>query len=91
MLRGAWSDGPLEYGPEFHDVSPDVTVTSKPAVRRAARIGDAWCAPSSLSVEGVREQENVEGAFQVYVIFRTYWVYEYCSIHSGRLIPSSTG
>jgi alkanesulfonate monooxygenase SsuD/methylene tetrahydromethanopterin reductase-like flavin-dependent oxidoreductase (luciferase family) len=67
-LRGAWSPGPLGYDPEFHDASPEVMVTpepvdgvpimlgggAKPAVRRAARIGDGWCAPSALSVEGVR-------------------------------------
>lgn len=92
VLWGAWSDGPLDYEPEFHDVSPAVSVTpkpahdvpimlggaAKPAVRRAARIADAWCAPSSLTVEGVRkrvadiervrENETVSGEFQVYVI-----------------------
>jgi alkanesulfonate monooxygenase SsuD/methylene tetrahydromethanopterin reductase-like flavin-dependent oxidoreductase (luciferase family) len=51
---------------------------AKPAVRRAARIGDAWCAPSKLSVEGVRkrhddihmvrEQEGIDGDFQTYVL-----------------------
>jgi alkanesulfonate monooxygenase SsuD/methylene tetrahydromethanopterin reductase-like flavin-dependent oxidoreductase (luciferase family) len=51
---------------------------AKPAVRRAARIADGWVAPSSLSVEDVRkrkediervrEAEDVEGDFQVYVI-----------------------
>ena len=92
VCRGAWSAGPLDEDPEFHDVSPDVTVTPKPdgdlplmlggsarpAVRRAAREADAWCAPSSLSVEGVRkrvedirnvrEQEGLDGDFQVYVL-----------------------
>jgi alkanesulfonate monooxygenase SsuD/methylene tetrahydromethanopterin reductase-like flavin-dependent oxidoreductase (luciferase family) len=91
-VRAAWSAGPLDYQPAFHDVSPDVSVTpkpagdvpvmlggaAKPAVRRAARIGDAWCAPSSLSVEGIRKRqadiesvraaEDVDGDFQVYVI-----------------------
>lgn len=70
VLRGAWSDGPLEYDPTFHAVGPDRTVTpkparappivlgggAKPAVRRAARIADGWVAPSSLSVEGVRRR-----------------------------------
>jgi len=70
LLRGAWSEGPLDYDAEFHDVTPDVSVTpkpdgdipimyggsAKPAVRRAARVADAWCAPSSLSVEGVRKR-----------------------------------
>jgi alkanesulfonate monooxygenase SsuD/methylene tetrahydromethanopterin reductase-like flavin-dependent oxidoreductase (luciferase family) len=51
---------------------------AKPAVRRAARMADAWCAPSALSLKGVRkrkadienvrEQEGVEGEFQVYVL-----------------------
>ena len=92
VCRGAWSEGPLDYDPEFHDVDPDVNVTpkptgdlpimlggaAKPAVRRAAREADAWCAPSSLSVEGVRkrvedirnvrEKEDVDGDFQVYVL-----------------------
>jgi alkanesulfonate monooxygenase SsuD/methylene tetrahydromethanopterin reductase-like flavin-dependent oxidoreductase (luciferase family) len=91
-VRAAWSEGPLDYQPEFHDVSPDVTVTPKPAsdvpvmlggaarpaVRRAARIGDAWCAPSALSVEGVRkriadiesvrQEEGIDGDFEAYVI-----------------------
>ena len=92
LLRAAWSPGPLEYDPEFHGAGPGVNVTpkpahdvpimlggaAKPAVRRAARIGDAWCAPSVLSVDGVRkraediervrEAEDVDGDFQVYVL-----------------------
>jgi len=92
VLRGAWSEGPLEYDPEFHDISSEVTVTPKPAhdvpimlggaarpaVRRAARTGDAWCSPSSLSVGGmkkrvediqhVRDEETIDGVFQTYVI-----------------------
>lgn len=70
VCRGAWSDGPLGYDPEFHPAGPDVTVTPKPdepptvvlggaarpAVRRAARLADGWMAPSSLSVEGVRKR-----------------------------------
>jgi alkanesulfonate monooxygenase SsuD/methylene tetrahydromethanopterin reductase-like flavin-dependent oxidoreductase (luciferase family) len=78
--------------PRFHDVTPDVDVrpkpahdvpvmlggSAKPAVRRAARVGDGWCAPSALSVEGVRkrvadiervrEEEGIDGDFQVYVL-----------------------
>ena len=92
LLRAAWSEGPLDYDAQFHDVSPDATVTpkpddeipimyggaAKPAVRRAARDADAWCAPSSLSVEGVRkrkedienvrEEEGLDGDFDVYVL-----------------------
>jgi alkanesulfonate monooxygenase SsuD/methylene tetrahydromethanopterin reductase-like flavin-dependent oxidoreductase (luciferase family) len=92
VLRGAWSDGPLDYDPEFHDVSADASVTpkpdgdvpvmlggsAKPAVRRAARTADAWCAPSALSVKGVRkrvedirkvrDEEDIDGEFQVYVL-----------------------
>lgn len=91
-LRAAWSPGPLDYDPVFHDVSPSVDVTpkpagdvpvmlggaAKPAVRRAARIGDAWCAPSALSVESVerrvadigrvRDEEGIGGDFDVYVL-----------------------
>jgi len=92
LLRGSWSEGPLGVDPEFHAIDPETTVTpkpagdppiflggaAKPAVRRAARIGDGWCAPSSLSLEGirkrvadirsVREAEGIDGDFQVYVI-----------------------
>ncbi len=91
-VRAAWSPGELDYDPEFHDAGPGVTVTpkpahdvpvmlggsAKPAVRRAARLGDAWCVPSSLSLDGVRkrvediehvrEEETIDGGFQVYVI-----------------------
>ncbi|WP_121822966.1 LLM class flavin-dependent oxidoreductase [Halostella salina] len=92
VLRGAWSEGPLDYDAEFSDADPDVTVTpkpdgdlpimlggaAKPAVRRAARTADAWCAPSALSIEGVRkrkediervrEAEDIDGDFTVYVL-----------------------
>ncbi|MFC7240093.1 LLM class flavin-dependent oxidoreductase [Saliphagus sp. GCM10025317] len=92
LCRAAWSEGPLEYDAQFHDVSPDVTVTpkpdgdvpimlggkAKPAVRRAARTADAWCAPSSLSLRGlekrvedirnVREEEGLDDDFGIYVI-----------------------
>jgi len=93
LLRAAWSEGELDYDAEFHDVSPDVNVTpkpvgndvpvmlggaAKPAVRRAAREADAWCAPSKLSVGGlqkrvddianVRDEEDVDGEFTTYVI-----------------------
>ena len=91
-VRAAWSPGPLDRDPEFHDAGPSVTVTpkpahdvpimlggsAKPAVRRAARLGDAWCVPSSLSlggvkkrvddIERVRENEGIDGEFRVYVI-----------------------
>ncbi|WP_049997117.1 LLM class flavin-dependent oxidoreductase [Halococcus sediminicola] len=92
LLRAAWSEGPLEYDATFHDVAPDVSVTpkpdgevpvmlggaAKPAVRRAARTADAWCAPSKLSLTGidkrvedirtVREKEDIDGDFTIYVL-----------------------
>jgi len=92
LLRAAWSDGPLDYDADFHDVTPDVTVTpkpdrevplmlggaAKPAVRRAARTADAWCAPSKLSLTGiekrvedigdVRAEENIDGEFTIYAL-----------------------
>jgi alkanesulfonate monooxygenase SsuD/methylene tetrahydromethanopterin reductase-like flavin-dependent oxidoreductase (luciferase family) len=30
LLRASWSEGALDYDAEFHDVSPDVSVTPKP-------------------------------------------------------------
>ncbi|MFC4357840.1 LLM class flavin-dependent oxidoreductase [Halobium salinum] len=92
VLRGAWSAGPLDYDSEFHAISADTSVTPKPdgevpimlggsarpAVRRAAREADAWCAPSALSVDGVRkraadirnvrEEEGLDGDFTYYVL-----------------------
>jgi len=92
LLRSAWSEGPLEYRSEFHDPSPDVTVTpkpesdvpimlgggAKPAVRRAARVADAWCAPSKFSIPGLRKrvedirslraEEGYDGEFDIYII-----------------------
>ncbi|WP_415379730.1 LLM class flavin-dependent oxidoreductase [Halosimplex sp. TS25] len=92
ILRGAWSEGPLGVDPHFHAIDAETTVTpkpsgdppiflggaAKPAVRRAARVGDGWCAPSSLSLDGVkkrvedirsvRDEEGIDGDFQIYVI-----------------------
>jgi alkanesulfonate monooxygenase SsuD/methylene tetrahydromethanopterin reductase-like flavin-dependent oxidoreductase (luciferase family) len=92
VLRGAWSEGPLDYDAEFCDADPTVNVTptpphdvpimlggaAKPAVRRTARIADAWCAPSSLSIDGVRKrkediervraEEGYDEDFTVYVL-----------------------
>jgi len=92
LLRDAWSAGPIEHDSEFHPISPGTTVTpkpesgipimlgggAKPAVRRAAREAEAWCAPSSLSVDGVgvrnddihdvRQEEGLEGEFTTYVL-----------------------
>ncbi|PSP70254.1 LLM class flavin-dependent oxidoreductase [Halobacteriales archaeon QH_8_67_27] len=79
VLRGAWSDGPLGVDPEYHAIDPETTVTPKPTGDPPVFLGGAgWCAPSSLSLAGirkrvedirsVREAENVDGDFQVYVI-----------------------
>ncbi|AFK21484.1 LLM class flavin-dependent oxidoreductase (plasmid) [Haloferax mediterranei ATCC 33500] len=92
LLRGAWSDGPIEHESPFYEGATGANVTpkpardvplmfggaAKPAVRRAARTADAWCAPSSLSIGGlkkrvddirnVRESEDIDGDFTVYVL-----------------------
>jgi alkanesulfonate monooxygenase SsuD/methylene tetrahydromethanopterin reductase-like flavin-dependent oxidoreductase (luciferase family) len=92
LLRNAWEPGELNYDPEFHPVSPDATVTptpdtppeivlgaiAKPAVRRAARMADGWCANEALSIDDiqkrqndiqkVRAEEGIEGEFTTYVI-----------------------
>ena len=93
FLRGAWSDGDLDYDSTFHDIPTDVSITpkpvdndvpvmlggaAKPAVRRAARTAEGWCAPSSLSVGAIRkrvddirtirEKEGIDGEFTTYVI-----------------------
>ncbi|WP_323172516.1 LLM class flavin-dependent oxidoreductase [Natrialba sp. PRR66] len=93
FLRGAWSAGELGYESGVHDVPAGVAITpkpvdetvpimlggaAKPAVRRAARTADGWCAPSSLSVEGVRkrvrdirrvrDEEDIDGEFTIYAL-----------------------
>lgn len=93
FLKGAWSDGDLDYDSSFHDVPTDVSITpkpaggsvpimlgggAKPAVRRAARTAAGWCAPSALSLDGVRkrvediqsvrDEEGIEGEFTNYVL-----------------------
>ncbi len=93
ILDGAWSEGDLDYDSEFHDIPTDVSITpkptggsvplmlggaAKPAVRRAARTAEGWCAPSSLSIGGVkkrvddirsvREREGIDGEFTIYVL-----------------------
>lgn len=93
LLKSAWTPGPLEYDSTFHPVEPGVTVTPKPvqsphppiligakapaAVARAARIGDAWCAPGLMPLSGiekriehireVREEEGLDDEFTFYV------------------------
>ncbi|MCO8265890.1 LLM class flavin-dependent oxidoreductase (plasmid) [Haloferax prahovense] len=92
LLRDSWSDGPIAHESPFHEGATGVDVTpkpahdvplmlggaAKPAVRRAARTADAWCAPSSLSLGGlrkrvedirsVREAEGLDGEFTIYVL-----------------------
>jgi alkanesulfonate monooxygenase SsuD/methylene tetrahydromethanopterin reductase-like flavin-dependent oxidoreductase (luciferase family) len=92
VLRHAWQPGSLDYDPEFHPITPKTTVTpkpdsppelvlgavAKPAVRRAARMADGWCANASLSIddiqtrlediEQIREEEGIDGDFTTYVI-----------------------
>ncbi|QIB77654.1 LLM class flavin-dependent oxidoreductase [Haloferax volcanii] len=92
LLRDAWSDAPIAHESPFHEGATGVDVTpkpahdvplmlggaAKPAVRRAARTADAWCAPSSLSLDGVRkrvedirsvrEAEGLDGEFTIYVL-----------------------
>ncbi|MFW6448296.1 MAG: LLM class flavin-dependent oxidoreductase [Halobacteriota archaeon] len=91
LARAAWGGEP--YDPEHHPIAPGVAITpppvgegppillggsAKPAVRRAARLGDGWIAPSSLDAEGlrvrvedihrVRDAEGLDDPFDVYVL-----------------------
>lgn len=100
FLNGAWSDGSVDYDPEFYDVPADVSITpkpvgdsvpimlggkAKPAVRRAARIAEGWCAPSAISladvrkrvedIRSVRETEGIDGDYTIYVL-KHGWVGE---------------
>ncbi|WP_394742345.1 LLM class flavin-dependent oxidoreductase [Natronococcus roseus] len=92
VLRNAWEPGPLEYDPDHHAIDPGTEVTptpdeappivlgglAKPAVRRAARMADGWCANEMLSLDDietrmadirqVREEEGIDGEFTTYVI-----------------------
>lgn len=91
LAKAAWRGEP--YDPRFHAVGSDAPVTptppgdgppiilggaAKPAVRRAARMGDGWMAPSSLDADGlrlrvedihsVRDEDGLTDEFQVYVL-----------------------
>ncbi|MFP4590453.1 MAG: LLM class flavin-dependent oxidoreductase [Halobacteriales archaeon] len=91
LARAAWGGEP--YDPAHHPIEPGTPITPPPAgdgppillggsaklaVRRAARLGDGWIAPSSLDAEGlrvrvedidrVREAEGLDGPFQIYVL-----------------------
>ena len=92
LARRAWEPGPIEYDARFHPIDPETTVTptpdeapsvvlgglAKPAVRRAARMGDGWCANEMLTlddvktrqddIERVREEAGLDGEFTTYVI-----------------------
>lgn len=93
LARSAWSTGGDPYDPTYHPIDPAVTITpkpegdgppillggaAKPAVRRAARLGDGWISPSSLDLDGivrrvedierVRAEAGIDRPFQVYVI-----------------------
>jgi len=62
------------------DEAPPIVLggLARPAVRRAARIGDGWCANEMLSlddvetrvedIERIREEEGIDGEFTVYAI-----------------------
>lgn len=90
VLRGAWTEGPLEYDPEFHGIDPDVTVTPKPerpppivlagnataSIRRAARMAEGWCPPPRLSPEEIRSRtEEIESVREEEGVTREFTVY----------------
>lgn len=90
VLRGAWSPGPLDYDSEYHDIPRDISVTpkpdavppitfaghAKPAVRRAARLGEGWngfptdtpeeVATRADDIRTVREEEGISGDFTIF-------------------------
>lgn len=96
ICRGAWSDGPIEYDSPFYDTPSDTVVTpkpttepsifigayAKPAIRRAGRLGDGWCATSRLSQEGlkarvedieqVRREVGADGDFTNYILVQGF-------------------
>lgn len=91
VARNAWSDGQLGFSPRYHSVSSEARITpkpedappivlggtSKPAVRRAAMLGDGWNAPELISIEEIqkrvryqrnlREVENRDDEFKIYI------------------------
>jgi len=93
LLREAWTPGPVDHESTFHPIEPGTTVTPKPvqephppimigakapqAVERAARIGDAWCAPGLMPLAGiekrvdhireVREEHGLDDEFTIHV------------------------
>lgn len=91
LARSAWRDGGLAGDASGHDTAsitppppgdgPPIILggAAKPAVRRAAMLGDGWMAPSSLDAAGlrvriediqrVRAEEGLDDEpFQIYVL-----------------------
>jgi alkanesulfonate monooxygenase SsuD/methylene tetrahydromethanopterin reductase-like flavin-dependent oxidoreductase (luciferase family) len=74
LMREAWTAGPVGVTPAVHDVAPGVSVTPtpiqdptppfviggvlKPAVKRAARLGDGWCPPASISIDEIAKRKR---------------------------------
>jgi alkanesulfonate monooxygenase SsuD/methylene tetrahydromethanopterin reductase-like flavin-dependent oxidoreductase (luciferase family) len=91
VARESWSEGPLGFEPRFHPADADALVTpkpvdppritlggtAKPAIRRAAMLGDGWTAPETMPLEGIqkrvryqhrlREAEKLDGDFTTLV------------------------
>jgi alkanesulfonate monooxygenase SsuD/methylene tetrahydromethanopterin reductase-like flavin-dependent oxidoreductase (luciferase family) len=91
VARESWSEGALGFEPRFHPANADANVTpkpvdppcitlggtAKPAVRRAAMLGDGWTAPETLTFDEIvkrvryqrrlREAEKLDGEFTTYV------------------------
>ncbi|MDX1745047.1 MAG: LLM class flavin-dependent oxidoreductase [Halobacteriales archaeon] len=97
IARAAWTDGPLGFDPRYHPADADVEVTpvpddppritlggtSKPAVRRAAMIADAWTGNEPLSlddvVKRVRYQRRLRDVEKIDRPFTTY-LQRYCFV-----------
>lgn len=97
IARSAWSEGSLGFDPRFHPANaeanvtpkpedpPPITIggTAKPAVRRAAMLGDAWTAPETLPFEEIvkraRYQSRLREAEKKDDVFTTY-VQRYCFV-----------
>lgn len=97
VARKSWSDGPLGFKPRFHPANADANVTpkpidppritlggtAKPAVRRAAMLGDGWTAPETLPLEEIekriRYQNRLRAAEKLNDEFTTY-VQRYCFV-----------
>lgn len=92
LVQGAWTPGPIGHDSPYHDVSPDATVLpkpaqsphppvilggmSKPAVRRAALMGQGWAGIGNTTLEALQKRkEHIDAVREDHGLSDDYTIY----------------